>query len=162
MIDIKTIYAGAEALITQILRKESSAQGHYLTGAMEGSFEGVSGKEGQADVLNGFAVAYTQYVNEGVPAKSASFRQAPFLIRYFRQRGLPEKEATAAAFATIKVWMKEGMSTQASKRFSQTGSRQHFVEHAITGNEDKIDAYMLNSFDFAVDEAYHKEKSETI
>jgi hypothetical protein len=162
MIDIKTIYAGAEALITQILRKESSAQGHYLTGAMEDSFEGVSSKEGQADVLNGFAVAYTQYVNEGVPAKSASFKQAPFLIRYFQQRGLPEKEATAAAFATIKVWMKEGMSTQASKRFSQTGSRQHFVENAITGNEDKIDEYMLNSFDFAIDEAYHKEKSETL
>lgn len=162
MMDIKTIYAGAEAFINQVLKKESSAQGHYLTGAMEGSFEGKVSKEGKADVLNGFAVAYTQYVNEGVPADSASFKQAPFLIAYFRKRGLPEKEATSAAFATIKVWMKEGMSTQASKRFSQTGSRQNFVENAFAGNEAAIDGYMSNTFDFAADEAYHKEKSETI
>lgn len=162
MIDIKTIYAGAAAFINQILRKESTAQGHYLTGSMEDSFEGKVVKEGKADVLNGFAVAYTQYVNEGVPPQSASFKQAPFLIRYFQQRGLPEKEATAAAFATIKVWMKEGMSTQASKRFSQTGSRQNFVENAITGNEARIDEYMSNAFDHSIDEAYRKEKSETI
>ena len=162
MIPIKDIYAGAERLITELLRKESTAQGHYLKGKLEDSITGKVGREAGGDTLTGFAVAYAQYVEHGVPAESASFKQAPFLIEYFKRRGLEEKEATAAAFATIKVWMKQGMSTQASKRFSQTGSRQHFIENAFEGNSARIDEYMSNAFDFAAEEAYREQKSETI
>jgi hypothetical protein len=160
--DIEEIYKGAANLINQILRKESSEQGHYLTGAMEDSFETEISKQGNKDVMDGFAVYYTQFVNDGVGPESASFKQAPFLIKYFQQRGLSEKEATGAAFATIKTWMKEGMSTQASKRFSKTGSRQNFVENALTGNEDKIDSYMNDTLDYAIDEAFNQEKTEKV
>lgn len=159
---IEEIYSGAERFIKQIITKESDDQGHYLTGAMTDSIHGDTGKKGKADLLEGFAVEYTRYVNDGVPAESASMKQFPFVKEYFLKRGLGDVEAGAAAAATIRKWMKEGMSTQASKRFSSTGGRQHFVESAFTGNEHKIDDYMSSAFDYAVDEAYRKEKSETI
>ena len=112
--------------------------------------------------MEGFAVYYAQFVNDGVPAESASYKQVPFLINYFKLKGLAEKEATAAAFATVKTWMKEGMPTQASKRFSKTGSRVNMIESAFTGAEHRIDEYMGQSFDFAVEEVFQKTKSETI
>ena len=162
MTTIQDIYLGAERLISQIIRKESADQGHTLTGAMEESLDASVSRKGRADIMEGFAVFYTKFVNEGLPASSASYAQAPFLIEYFKQRGLQETEARAAAFATIKTWMKEGMPTQASKRFSSTGSRTNMVKNAIVGSEDRIDEYMTNSFDFMVDEMYHREKTETI
>lgn len=157
---IEEIYQGAERLISQLLRLESSAQGHLLTGAMEDSFTAEYRKTGKENIMEGFAVDYTQYVNEGVPAASASMKQFPFLVTYFQKRGLSEKEAQGAAAATIKTWMKEGMSTQASKRFSGTGARQHMVESVFTKSD--IDAYMNDAFDFSIDEKYHETKIETI
>ena len=169
MTTIADIYNGAERFINEIIRKEMVAQGHHLTGAMEESLEGEITKAGKAEALEGFAVKYTQYVNDGVKAESASMRQFPFLVEYFNQRGYPEYSSNsstltsrALAAMTIKKWMKEGMSTQASKRFSSTGSRQNMVENAIKGSEVKIDEYMNNSFDFLIDEEYKKEKSEVV
>lgn len=162
MTTVKEIYQGAERLINEILRKESFEQGHYLTGALEDSFKTEVSKKSNEDVMEGFAVYYTQFVNDGVPASSVSWKQLPFLINYFRQRGLGEKEAKSAAAATIKVWMKEGMPTQASKRFSKTGSRTAMIESAFVGAQSRIDEYMSAGFDFAVDAKFSQEKSETI
>lgn len=156
--NLKEIYQGAERLITQLIRQEMRAQGHTLTGAMEDSVEGRQTK----DTLEGFAISYTKFVEHGVPASSASMKQFPFVVRYFQKRGLSEKEAKGAAAATIRKWMKEGMSTQASKRFSKTGARQHAIEAAFVGHNAEIDEYMGNSFDFSIEEKYRKEKSETI
>ena len=162
MTTIADIYQGAERLINNLIRKEMFAQGHHLTGAMEESVDSSVSKKGKADVMEGFAAHYTQYVNDGVPAASASMKQFPFLVEYFKKRGLEEKEAKGAAAATIKVWMKEGMSTQASKRFSSTGSRQNMIENAFVGAQSQIDEYMSNGLDFVVEERFQKEKSETI
>ena len=162
MITIEDIYFGAARLITELLRKESESQGHTLTGAMEDSFTTSTSKSKDSDVMEGFAVFYTRFVNEGVPAGSASMKQFPFLYKYFLQRGLSDQEAKGAAAATIKTWMKEGMSTQASKRFSKTGARQNMIESALVGGKTQIDEYMKNSLDFFVDELYHQMKSETI
>lgn len=164
---IDQIYEGAENLINQLIRKESVDQGHYLTGAMDESLSTEIIKKGKIDKMEGFAVYYTQFVNDGVPAESASYKQAPFLIKYFEQRGFPYYSTTgpsavSLAFATINKWKKEGMSTQASKRFSKTGARQHMVEAAFTGGQQKIDEYMNNSFDFSIDEQFSQTKSETI
>jgi hypothetical protein len=159
---IQEIYAGAERLINQIIRKEIVDQGHHLTGSMEDSLDYGVLDNGKEVIMEGFAVHYTKFVNDGVPAKSASMKQWPFLVEYFKLRGLPEKEAKGAAAATIKVWMKEGMSTQASKRFSKTGARQNMIESAFTGNEARIDQYMTDSFDFVVEEKFQQERSETI
>lgn len=162
MTTIEEIYAGAERLINQIIRKEIVDQGHHLTGNLEESLDYSVVKSGKEVTMEGFAAHYGRFVNDGVPARSASMKQWPFLVEYFKLRGLSEKEAGGAAAATIKVWMKEGMSTQASKRFSKTGARQQMIESAFTGNESKIDEYMTGGFDFVVEEKFQQEKSETI
>lgn len=162
MITIREIYNGAENLINQIIRKESAAQGHYLTGGLENSLTAEFDREGTADVMQGVAVYYAQFVNDGVPASSTSMKQFPFLVKYFQLRGLGEKEAKGAAAATIKVWQKQGMPTQASKRFSQTGSRVQMFQNAFVGNAVKIDDYMSASLDFGVSEKFQETKSETI
>lgn len=152
-----------------MLRKEIVAQGHHLTGALEASLDSEIKKAGKADVMQGLAVGYAKFINEGVRPESASMKQFPFLVEFFNQKGYPEYSSNpgtltsrALAAMTIKKWMKEGMSTQASKRFSSTGARQNFVENAFAGNESKIDEYMGNSFDFMVNEEYRKEKNEVI
>lgn len=77
-------------------------------------------------------------------------------------RGLDDKTAGNAAAATIKTWMKTGMSTTQSARFSQTGARQRMVEAAMLGGSVMIDEYMSASLDFMIHENYSQEKSETL
>jgi hypothetical protein len=159
---IADIYQGAEEVINEILRKEIVAQGHHLTGAMEESLSSEVSTKGKSEIMEGFAAYYTQFVNDGFPATSASFKQVPFLIDYFKKRGLPEKEATAAAFATVKTWMKDGMPTQASKRFSETGSRTNMIENAFAGHSNEIDEFIGDGLDKLIEEEFQLEKSETI
>ena len=165
MTTVAEIYDAAERFINQLLRKESADQGHTLTGAMEDSFTSEHRSSGRKEVMEGFAVHYTRYVNDGFPGASASMKQFPFLVEYFKARGVRgenDREAKAAAAATIKVWMREGMSTQASKRFSKTGSRQNMIENAFEGNSSRIEEFMSNSFDHVVEEQFQRNKSETI
>lgn len=159
---IADIFDLAQDFINKILREEIIAQGHHLTGKMEESLHGVKSSRGRTDLLEGFAIFYAQFVDQGFPASSANFSQAPFLIEFFQKRGLSPKEATGAAFATIKVWMRDGMPSQASKRFSQTGSRTNFVSNAIAGKASEIDEFIGSKIDIAVDELFKREKSETI
>lgn len=160
--DIQDIYKGAENLLNQLIKDELGKQGHYLSGGLENSLSAKVTEGSKEQVMTGEAAYYAKFVNDGVPAQSASFKQFPFIVDYFKQRGLSEQEAKRAAAATINKWKSEGMPTQASKRFSSTGSRLNVIESVFTGNESKIDEYMGNSFDFAVNEAFKKEKDETI
>lgn len=162
MLKFQDIYDGAEKFLNQVISKEAEDQGHSLTDTMTRSFKGRQNLNGRVKVLTGTAVNYLRYVNDGVRAQSASFKQAPFLIEYFKARGESEENAVAYAFATIKKWMKEGMSTQASKRFSKTGARQNFVESAMIANDAKLDEYMSSTLDHSVEEHYRLTKSETI
>jgi hypothetical protein len=168
MTTIADIYKGALTLINQELRKEMVAQGHHLTGAMEDSLDGDIYQERKADVMDGYAVYYTRFVNDGFAAAKASFKQFPFLLEYFIKRGFPiastagNVSASQMAAMTIRKWMKEGMPTQASKRFSSTGSRTQMIENAFVGAEPKIDEYITNGLDFVVEERFQLEKSETI
>lgn len=168
MTTISDIYKGALVLINQELRKEMFAQGHHLQGKMEDSLDADVLKEGKADVMQGYAVYYTKFVNEGFPPQSASFKQFPFLLDYFIKRGYPvastggKLTAGALAAMTIRKWMREGMPTQASKRFSSTGSRTNMIENAFVGAEPKIDEFMSSGLDFVVEERFQLEKSETI
>lgn len=165
---IADIYKEASKLINQFIREEMVAQGHHLTGEMEESLSSEVGMIGKAEVMDGFAVYYTQIVNDGFPAASASFRQFPFLVEYFVKRGFPVYSTSGALTAnqlaamTIRKWMKEGMPSQASKRFSGTGSRTQMIESAFVANEHKVDELMENGFDFIMEEEFQKEKSETV
>lgn len=169
MTTISDIYIGAERLINEVLRKEMIAQGHHLTGAMEDSLGSDIYKKGKEDIMQGTAINYTKFVNEGFPAQSASFRQFPFLLEYFIQRGYPVASSNSAtltasqlAAMTIRKWMREGMPTQSSKRFSKTGNRTNMIEDALFAAEPKIDELMGNGFDFVVEEHFQREKSEIV
>lgn len=162
MKQIEALYGAAVVLINQKIRQEIVAQGHHLTGAMEESLDSDVTSKAKSVIMEGFAVDYMHFVNNGFPASSASFKQVPFLIDYFKKRGYGEKEATSFAFATVKKWMKEGMPTQASKRFSSTGSRTQLIENAFVGANAQLDELMSNGLDFVVEERFQKEKSETI
>lgn len=65
MTTIADIYEGAERLINEFIRKEMVDQGHHLTGAMENSLESDSFKKKKAEVMEGFAIDYTLFVEHG-------------------------------------------------------------------------------------------------
>ena len=160
---VADVYELAETAINGFLRETIIAQGHSLIGELHQTLHSTTRQKGKTDVMQGFAVHYMKYVNDGVPAKSASFKQFPFLVEYFKKRGISDdKEAKAAAAATIHKWMKEGLSTKASSKYSETGKRQQIVENTFADHGDKIDGVVMAAFDQLVDEQYHKEKSETI
>lgn len=159
---MEDIYKSAANFIEQIVKNESEKQGHYLTGALDKSFEYDMTLNSKEQILTGNAAHYIKYLNEGVKAESVSFNQFPFVFEFFKLRGLDEEEAKIAAGATINKWMKEGMPTEASKKYSKTGSRKNLLESAFTEHGHKLDEHISNSFDFAVDEQYKMEKSETI
>lgn len=157
-----TIYRGAQKIIERAIRQESQAQGHTLTGTMEASLTAEHTTIMGEEILEGQAVNYTSLVNDGFPASSASMKQFPFVVKYFELRGLQEEEAKRAAAATIRVWMKEGMSTKASARFSKTGKRQQMIENAFENANDELKSYMNASLDKAVNVLFKREKSETL
>lgn len=159
---IADIYKDAEKLINNLISRSATNKGHHLTGRLEASLDAKTFKKRGIDTMEGFAIAYAQYVNDGTRAEKASFKQFPFLLEYFKKRGLDEKEAGGAAAATIKVWMREGMSTKASKRFSEDGSRNRFVDDAFENDNGQINNFMIAGFNKVVEEHYRKEKSEKI
>ena len=156
------IYGGAFRLINELLRQEIDKQGHRLTGALEDSLDYELSKNGKEDAMSGTALYYSIFVNEGVPADSVSFKQFPFVVEYFKKRGLNDQEAKRAAAATIKTWMKTGMPTPGSRAYSSTGARTDYVLSAFTGGQPKIDQYMNDTIDFGVEETFQLTKSEII
>lgn len=162
MITITDILYQADGFIEQIIKKEMIAQGHHLTGKMEESLHGEVSHKPNKHILEGFAIYYTQFVNEGFPASSANFKQVPYVLAFWKSRGLSDKEALGAAFATIKVWMNQGMPTQASKRFSSTGSRTNMIENALIGHASQIDDFIGAGLDQVIEAEFQLEKSETI
>ena len=84
------------------------------------------------------------------------------LFKYFILRGLPQNEAMSAAVRTYKKHKEEGMPTEASKRFSKTGERKHFIERTWKENEQKIDSIFDLGMDNIFNEEFKKQKSETI
>lgn len=162
MTSIEKVYKKAQGIIERAIRAESQAQGHTLTGAMEDSLKATSLKENGEDVLQGTAVNYTGIVNDGFPASSASMKQFPFVVKYFELRGLGAEEAKRAAAATIRVWMKEGMSTKASARFSNTGKRQKMIEDAFEKAAEALNKTMDEGLNKVVSDLFNREKSITI
>jgi hypothetical protein len=149
-------------ILNDAIRKEARAQGHFLTGAFESSLTATVTKAGNETVIEGEALYYQKYLEDGFLAKSASMKQFPFLVKYWQLRGLTVKDAKRAAAATIRKWMKEGMPTAASHSHSSTGSRQDQIKTAFQKSEKKIDSAIIGGFDRGHSTKFNKTKSETI
>lgn len=153
--------------LDESFKKELIAQGHSNSGKLEASINGkINGNQ-----LNGEIYDYGFILNDGVKpgripyrrgsgAKSSKFIDS--LVLYFKSKGLNEKEAKSAAFATAMVQKKEGMSTKGSKRFSKNGRRQGFIDHVIENKEAKIDKIATDGMDNIFNQEFHKQKTEII
>lgn len=131
-------------LIVGDLREKLAEQGHVNTGRLSKSlrFEIRLANDG----IEGFVFfeEYGIYIDKGVAAERIPFsfgsgrsssKYIKGLIQYFRQRGLPSKQAKSAAFATAVVHKREGMPTKASSRFSKTGERTGFLTKTVRNKE---------------------------
>jgi len=153
---------GMSKMINQFLIKEWADQGHYLTGTFNQTLEAKIETTQRTYKLDGYAVDYAKIVDEGIPANKIKSSEEAKLVNYFVLKGFGRADAERIAHLTMRKWKREGMPTQASKRFSKTGSRLHFVEAAFTGHAAEMDEYFFNNVDLLVDEQYRKTKSETI
>lgn len=127
------------ALIQRKLRESQQAQGHDNTGRLRESIQYDVIADTNTIVGRMYFEDYGIYVNVGVRAASVRY-PITVMIEWFRSKGLNEREATRAAWATRAVHQREGIPTRASARFSQTGQRTGFVEKALEDSLDDIGA----------------------
>ena len=127
----------ARTTLNNALAKELKDQGHFLTGALEASINNSSRviEGGNKSELIGWALDYAQDLETGKKRFGKNHLQE--LFKYFILRGLPQNEAMSAAVRTYKKHNEEGMPTEASKRFSKTGERKHFIDRTWKENEQK-------------------------
>ena len=76
-------------------------------------------------------------------------------------RGLEEKEALKAAFATAKKQKIDGMPTVGSYQFGN-GQRRWFVLNTAGKVDLELDETIGNGLDEIIDDLFHETKSETI
>lgn len=138
------------------LRGSLEDQGHVNTGRLSRSIQYKIEKGAGVVTATIEAEDYGVFVEFGVPASSIPYnpgrrggggtsRYIEGLIRYFRQKGEPEREAMRAAFATARVHAREGMPTNASARFSRTGERTGFAKTALENDLDTIARILENT-----------------
>lgn len=130
------------------------AQGHNNTGAAVKSIEEILTFGRSSVAIDILMNDYTTIVNSGVSANRIPYQRGSgkrtskyiqALIQYFKTKGLGDKEARGAAFATATKHKREGMPTRASSRFSQTGKRTGFLEVSRAGAEKRITEELENS-----------------
>jgi hypothetical protein len=148
------------------------AQGHHLTGAWESSMKGTIITSPDSVAVIGTMNYYGAILEDGVApnripygGRSASGGTSKYiqgLVSYWKKRGLDEREAIRAAFATANKHKKEGMPTKGSYAFSKTGSRSKFINTVDKAMSPEIDRMMSDGLDDIVDRKYREEKSETI
>jgi hypothetical protein len=135
---------------------EWKAQGHNLTGSAIKNMETVIKMETDKIIIEGLVPDYMAINNKGVLATKIPYypgsgnktsKYISGLIEYVKKRmGKSDKEAKGIAFAIASKHKKEGMPTIGSKRFSQTGKRTGFIEHAL----DKKEAEMADLINRAI------------
>lgn len=152
------------------LVKELQTQGHTLTGALEASVATHVMGNGEAEVF-GVMAGYGEIVDAGVTPERIPYGGAKTgattslyiqgLVNFWRLKGLPEKEALRAAFATARIHKKEGMPSAGSFEYTKDGLRVDFVDVAEKKSA-KMEAVISSDIDVMVDRYYMKEKDETI
>lgn len=157
--------------IKKSLSGELKAQGHYLTGGLERSIQGEIKDIADGASLEGTMASYGFILEHGTtPAKipyqensgAKSSKYISGLINYFKLRGLSEKEAKQAAFATAKVQKREGMPTANSYQHAKNNERKLFIEKTAATISNTVDAIVSEEMDTTVEKIFNKQKSEII
>lgn len=162
----------ASDMLNKKLIAELKAQGHSLTGSLERSLRGNMIQSRSGVSVLGTMNGYGKYVATGVSkdripygghsATGGTSKYIQGLVAFWKLRGLSEKEALRAAFATAKKHKREGMPTKGSYAFSKTGERTQFIQIVDRAAGTDIDNIVLDGLDRIVDQKYREVKSETI
>lgn len=132
------------------LRNEWHAQGHTLTGQVSRTMTTEVITEG--DNVRGVIMAedYAVYIDAGVRADRIRY-PIRVMIEYFKKRGLPQKEAVSAAWATKRTHEKEGLPTRGSYAFSKNGHRLGFIKRGIESALPRMQAIFENKLNQSVE-----------
>jgi hypothetical protein len=137
--------------VVSLLRETIRLQGHTLTGKLEASIEYEVRQKTNGFVLDFYHENYGKPLNTGVPAaripysRGSGNKQSLYiqgLVLYVKKRMQisGDKEALGIAFAIAATHKKQGMPTQSSYKYSQTGKRTMWIEETLTKNESNIAA----------------------
>lgn len=162
----------AGTMLDSNLIDEWIKQGHHLTGAWEKSLHGtvinmpgtttLRGTMAQYGIFINFGVAPDRIPYGGVKTGATTSKYITGLYNYWLLKGLSEKEALSAAFATARNHKKDGMPSAGSYRFSETGQRTQFIEIVESQTENEINELISDGLDEIIDALYHETPSETI
>lgn len=154
MIDAKAI--GQE--IINLIADEWEKQGHNMTGAFVAAITSEAIEEGDTLTINIYDNTQRSYgviLDNGVAADRIPFypgsgrktsKYIAGLVSYVQRRmGLSDKDALSVAFAIAYKHKAEGMPTQASSRFSQTGKRTGFVNDATQQIDEIVSKYVQDA-----------------
>lgn len=169
------VLTNAARFLDEKLIDEFVNQGHHLTGALEQAIGydlgGNTVVSSNRSRVIGTMPFYGIYVNQGVKADRIPFnagsgakesKYIKALVAYWKLRGLSDKEAKAAAFATANKQKKEGMPTMGSYKFTATGQRRTFVNTVDDLHGPTVDKIIGEGQDMIIDSLFHETKSETI
>lgn len=168
MLTETNILQGAGVLLNEGLRKAFREQGHTLTGGWERSINAtVSGNHiiGEANYYGGILDSGVTPgripfggARSGPAGGKSKYIQALYL--YWKQRGLPDKQAMSAAFATAHKQKTEGMPTAASNRFSSTGKRVRFISVVEKEVMPDVDKQVQKGLDQLINERLKEPKTK--
>ena len=129
------------------LRAEIKAQGHEDTGELLRSIRYEVKLTG--DKITGaiFAAEQIDYTNRKLKFRWISRAQIKALTAWWKRKGLAEKEAKGAAFATAFKHQTEGMPTVNSYAFSKNNRRLGQLQHGIDENLKDWNVYIKFGFD---------------
>jgi hypothetical protein len=172
MITLHEIFLEADRLLIQAFKEELTAQGHHLTGALEGSIKGTIKIDRRGDAtLTGTAFSYGHILDAGVSPDRIPYgggggggtsKYIQGLISYFMLRGLDLREAKRAAFATANAHKQHGMPTAGSYAYSKNGQRLNFIDLVRIDAGPALDHTILTGIDAMVNETFHQTASERI
>lgn len=146
----------ATELFREKLREELKAQGHSNTGKLEKSIAYDIELKAEKIIVSLFMNTYGIFVDTGVKSSRIPYsgrtglggrsKYIDGLISYFRSKGLNERDAKGAAFATANIHKKEGMPTRNSYRYSSNGRRTGFVNEAWTSIQSEFEQIVTDHF----------------
>jgi hypothetical protein len=147
------------------LKKELRDQGHYLTGALERSISSKHISAGGKTVIEGQALDYAEDLFEGIRPEHINPNDPAYikgLTEYAQKRfGKSGKSAIKAAVAIARKHSQEGMPTQNSYNYSNTGERLFADVEAFNKNEDVYDQLLETGVSKEIDQFIDKTFDQT-
>lgn len=146
----------AAQLFREQLREELKNQGHSNTGKLEKSIAYDIELKAEKIVISMFMNTYGVFMDTGVKASRIPYsgrtglggrsKYIEGLISYFRSKGLNERSAKGAAFATATIQKREGMPTRNSYTYSSNGRRTGFVNEAWSEIQAEFEKIVTDHF----------------